>query len=103
MSKDMAQKKKCQRCKGSGMLEADLLNRGTLEYDTHIFGCDDCFGKGARGDETGRVYAGTSYRNERPYGPDLWPEDEDKDEKPGGSAEYIRLDDPLGHDHSMDG
>lgn len=58
----------CQRCKGSGMLEADLLNLGSRDYVRHIFGCDDCCGKGTRGDETGRVYASTSYRNERPYG-----------------------------------
>lgn len=50
------------------MLEAQLRNSGTCNYDWHIFPCDNCEGKGWRGDETGRVYAPTLYRNERPYG-----------------------------------
>lgn len=58
----------CQRCKGSGTLEAQLLNHGTKDYDWHIFGCDDCISKGIRVHEPNRVYAGTSYRSERPYG-----------------------------------
>lgn len=58
----------CQRCKGSGMIEAQLMNPGSGAYSWHIFGCEDCFGNGVRGDETGRVYAGTCYRGERPYG-----------------------------------
>jgi DnaJ-class molecular chaperone len=58
----------CKRCKGSGMLEAQLKNLATLDYDWAIIGCDDCRGKGDHDDEPGRVYAPTSYRNERPYG-----------------------------------
>ncbi len=57
----------CSRCRGSGMLEGDLMNHGTCTLETHIFACDDCEGKGERGDETNRVYAPTSYPNERPY------------------------------------
>lgn len=59
----------CNRCKGSGMLEADLRHHATCDYRRHIFGCDDCSGTGFRLiDEGNRVYAGTSYRNEVPYG-----------------------------------
>ncbi len=69
---------RCQRCKGSGMLEAQLLNHANCEYDWHIFGCDDCLSKGWRGDETGRVYVATSYMNERPFGTALPPPKETK-------------------------
>lgn len=62
-------KKKCQRCRGSGTLEAKLKNLGTLEYDWHIFTCDDCSGKGERGDESNRVYCSVSYYGERAYNP----------------------------------
>lgn len=59
---------KCNRCKGSGMLRADLLSRRDCSYITHVISCDDCQGKGYRGDETGRVYCSVTYKNERPYG-----------------------------------
>lgn len=61
-------KKTCQRCKGSGTIEAQLLNHGKCDYVWAIFDCDDCCGKGYRIDEPKRVYAAEIYRNERPYG-----------------------------------
>lgn len=59
---------KCDRCKGSGSLSAELENLGTKRWDRHIIGCPNCYGRGWRGDETGRVYGGMILRNERPYG-----------------------------------
>lgn len=59
----------CDRCKGTGSLEADLMNLGTRNYERHVIECPNCFGKGWRGDETGRVYGGVELKNERPYGP----------------------------------
>lgn len=59
---------RCQRCKGSGMLRADLRNHGNCEYETHIIGCLDCYGRGWRISEPNRVYTSTSMRNEQPYG-----------------------------------
>ncbi len=62
----------CKRCKGSGTLEAQLLNLRNRDYEWAIFGCEDCISKGIRVHEPDRVYSGTSYRKERPYG-DLTP------------------------------
>jgi hypothetical protein len=60
--------KTCNRCKGSGIIEGEIYSPAKCEYRMAIFGCEDCESKGWRGDETGRAYGGTSYRNERPYG-----------------------------------
>lgn len=59
--------KTCQRCKGHGALQADLMNLGKREYIPSIFGCPDCMGKGERVDDPNRVYVAVSYKNERPY------------------------------------
>ncbi len=36
----------CQRCRGTGLLEAQLKNLGTLDYEWHIIGCPMCDDKG---------------------------------------------------------
>jgi hypothetical protein len=59
---------RCSRCKGSGMLEAQLKHLATCTFQWHIIGCPDCQGAGWRGDETGRVYTSVELHRESPYG-----------------------------------
>ncbi len=65
----MATPKLCQRCRGGGVLEADLKNLGTLDYDRHVIGCPDCSGEGVRRNEPDRVYVSVELRNEQPWRP----------------------------------
>lgn len=63
---------KCQRCRGGGMLEADLKDLGTLDYVTHVIGCPDCMSKGVRDESNSspeRAYASVPLRNERAHRP----------------------------------